>query len=219
MWSLALIRKEFWQLLPLQIVGLGLMMLYVFSLCGFQPLNLSVAYPTDIPFFNYTTANTIPILGGCLAILLGFWQTLSESYRGTWLFLWHRPVSRMHVTMVKLLTGLGILWGILVLPMLVYAWWASIPGNVPAPMLWENTAMYWKSCFGLSMVYLSSFLCGLRQARWHGSRLLPLIVAVAAAFTLLSTEYLYTATLVLIIVIDCLFLAAIHYQLTHEDFS
>jgi len=219
MWSLALIRKEFWQLLPLEIIGFGLMLLNVFSLYGFDLMSLSVGPPSDIPFFNYTTDVSIPLVGGFLAATLGFWQALSESYRGTWLFLWHRPVSRTKITAVKLLTGLGILWGILVLPMLCYAWWASIPGNVPAPMLWENTAMYWKSCFGLSMIYLSGFLSGLRQARWYGSRLLPLVVSVSAAFQLLSTEILFNTSVVLIALIDCLFLAAIYYQLTHEDFS
>jgi hypothetical protein len=51
------------------------------------------------------------------------------------------------------------------------------------------TAFAWRLCFLMPLLYLGAFLSGLRPARWHGTRFVPL-----AACGLL-TAYLSTSTL------------------------
>ncbi|TWT62078.1 hypothetical protein [Rubinisphaera italica] len=220
MWPLTLAYKEFRQLLPIQIVGFAIVLLTILGMCG---INLLYFFNSnshaEIPFYNITTFQLLPVVGTLLAGTTGYWQTLSESMRGTWLFLWHRPVSRMRITLVKLVSGIGLIWLVMVLPMLVYALWAGSKGSIAAPFLWENTLMYWKSCFGLSMIYLSCYLSGLRQARWYGTRLLP-VLAVSGAFLLTTTtEYYAGLSLLLIFAVDAILIAAIFTQCHLEDFS
>ncbi|HBN75880.1 MAG TPA: hypothetical protein DD473_08690 [Planctomycetaceae bacterium] len=220
MWPITLAYKEFRQLLPIQIVGFILVLLTVFSMCGINILSISGrSQATEIPFYNDTTAQLLPMIGAIVAGLTGYWQTISESMRGTWLFLWHRPVSRVRITAVKLISGLGLIWLVMVLPMLIYALWAGSSGNIAAPFLWENTLMYWKSCFGLSMIYLSCYLSGLRRARWYGTRLLPVLMGVSAFLLTTTTDQFLLLSLLFIIVIDVVLIAAITTQCHLEDFS
>ncbi|WP_339742405.1 hypothetical protein [uncultured Rubinisphaera sp.] len=220
MWPITLAYKEFRQLLPIQIVGLILVLLTIFGMCGINILAISGnSSTTEIPFYNDTTAQFLPAIGAMLAGITGYWQTLSESMRGTWLFLWHRPIARSRMTLVKLSSGLGLIWCVTVFPMLFYALWAGSQGSIAAPFLWENTLMYWKSCFGLSMIYLSCYLSGLRRARWYGTRLLPVLMAISAFLLTTTTEYYAGLSLLLILAIDVILIAAIFTQCHLEDFS
>src|SRR5207302_1280151 len=108
-----------------------------------------------------------------------------ESGRGTFLFLLHRPMTRRAIFLTKLATGAGVLLLGASLPIVLYAWWAAVPGHHPSPFAWSMTGPAWRMAFLMPLLYLGAFLSGLRPARWFGSRLFPL-VAVATLLILLS---------------------------------
>jgi hypothetical protein len=118
------------------------------------------------------------------AIVLGFRQTVWESARGTFLFLLHRPLPRGRVMLTKLAAGLAVLLACASLPILLYGWWASVPGNHAGPFEWSMTAPAWRVALAYPLLYVGAFLSGLRPARWFGTRLLPLAGTVALLFAL-----------------------------------
>lgn len=110
-----------------------------------------------------------------LALALGFTQGLNDNRGGRWQFLLSLPITRNEVIFAKILSGVGIL----LLFSLIMVWtgiaYCALPGRIPYPLEWWIIldASKW---LPLSMVlYFSSLFCGLRRARWLGTRLLPLI--------------------------------------------
>ena len=90
-------------------------------------------YYARVPFVDDSLDAWIAILGGTLALALGFWQSLGETFRKTWSFLWHRPMQRQHVTYVKLSVGAAVFAGAMCPPLLILSVWASIPGTGMCP--------------------------------------------------------------------------------------
>lgn len=128
---------------------------------------------SGVPFNNFATVLTF--YGGALAIGLGLKQSAWENNGNQYYFLLHRPLSRRWTFLVKLLVGLAAMEFLLVGSILVYALWADIPGNVPAPFDWRMTGASWIVCCTMPTFYLGAFLSGLRPGRWFGTRLMPLI--------------------------------------------
>jgi hypothetical protein len=133
---------------------------------------------TEVPFVggSFTTFHTF--LSVLFALALGFRQSAWESAQGTYLFLLHRPVWRNAVFLTKLATGLSLFLACASLPLLLYGWWASVPGHHASPFEWSMTADAWKREFTTCLLYFGAFLSGLRPARWFGTRLLPLIASI-----------------------------------------
>jgi len=83
----------------------------------------------------------------------------------------------------KLVTGIGLLLVCTLLPILLYATWAAMPGTHPGPFEWMMTGPALRAWLLMPLVYLGAFASGIRPARWFGSRLLPLAsVALPAIF-------------------------------------
>ena len=229
MWPLQIAYKEFRQLLPIVIVGLLLVVNMVFELVGIGLLGMSQYRPSNVPFYNHATNVELPLLGCLIAGLTGFWQTIAESVRDTWLFLLHRPVSRRKIMLAKLASGMLLVWLITGLPMLVYLLWAVTPGNVAAPFMWESTIPFTTNWLALSIVYLGCFLAGLRKARWYGTRLLPVVTTAATALLLIFSDQLSNLSmtgevvppvvlLLAILVVDLFLIATILIQCDGEDY-
>ena len=103
---------------------------------------------------------------------------------GTYLLLFHRPCSRGTLIGTKLFLGTAVLLVGGAVPILVYGWWASTPGTHASPFEWAMTDLVWKLCLSMTVVYLGSFLSGIRPGRWKGTRLLPFAAAcIFAAFS------------------------------------
>ena len=145
-------------------------------LLPWQSRNL-YSYPfvrDSLPFYLW-------LLGGGLAIALGFRQTAWELSHGTYFYLLHRPVSRRTVFGLKLLVGAVLVVLMNGLLVALYAWWAATPGHFEAPFFWSMTVPAWQQWLSLLPVYFGAFLAGIRPGRWFGSRLLPLVAAILAA--------------------------------------
>lgn len=175
---------------------------------------------SEIPFVGDDFIIPATAVAALLAVALGFHQTLGEALRGTHLLLFHLPVSRRRMVWAKLGVGLAVYAVCTVLPVLVYAVWAATPGTHASPFAWSMTWPMWQKLFTVTMLYLGAFLCGLRPARWLGSRLLPLVVAVLPTFILLEAPIpWWWLPLLITAVVDGIFLACIQHVVRGRDFS
>jgi len=73
---------------------------------------------------------------------------------------------------------------VMAVPILLHAWRAATPGNYASPFYWSMTAYMWHLWLSLVVLYLGSFLSGIRPGRWFGTRLLPLVSASFIVFLL-----------------------------------
>jgi hypothetical protein len=127
-----------------------------------------------IPFVSDGFFTPFVLLASGLAIALGLRQSVGDFLGEAYLFLLHRPVARRQVFAAKMLVGLALYAVCAVLPVLLYAWWASLPGTHASPFEWSMTGDAWLACLSISVIYLGAFLSGIRPGAWFGTRLMPL---------------------------------------------
>ncbi len=139
----------------------------------FMPLSYHSS--EKVPFVETSFVSWQIFFGGALAIGLGLKQTAWENSGDRYYYLLHRPISRQTVFLTKIAIGLVVLMLFTVGPLLIYANWAATPGNHATPFFWVMTANAWRTCWALPSIYLGALLCGLRPARWFGTRLFPLL--------------------------------------------
>ncbi len=131
--------------------------------------------PHSVPFVETGFVGFLIFIGSALAIGLGLKQTAWENSGDKYYYLLHRPITRQAVFLTKIAIGLAVLLLFTVGPLLIYANWAATPGNHATPFFWGMTANAWRTCWALPSIYLAALLCGLRPARWFGTRLFPLL--------------------------------------------
>jgi hypothetical protein len=175
--------------------------------------------PRPIPFVHQGLQEMLNIISCSGAIALGFWQVLGESFRGTWHFLLHRPAPRHCLIATKLAVGCGLLLAAVGLPVLVLAIWAAIPGTHASPFYWSMTHLAWRLCAASTAIYLAAFLCGLREARWYGTRLLPLAAAGIVMAWINATVWWPLSGWLIILGCDALYLTAIVSTAKEREFS
>jgi ABC-type transport system involved in multi-copper enzyme maturation permease subunit len=196
---LAIVRKELRETGAFAVLSLGLYLIFVIKLTGklsplFTPLvgwapGMNVEQ-IDVAFVYDEFLRIYLFIGCALAITLGFRQSAWEPSQGTAQYLLHLPLARQTIFVTKLVTGIGLLLMCTLVPILIYATWAAMPGTHPGPFEWTMTGPAFRGWLLLPLVYLGAFASGIRPARWFGSRLLPL-VAVAPPAVLAYTVPLW----------------------------
>ena len=157
-----------------------------------------------------------------VAIALGLRQTLGESIAGTYPFLFHRPASRRWLIGMKLLVGMSAYLVGGPLAILGYGVWAATPGTHASPFEWSMTVPYWLVWFGMTLLYLGAFLTGLRPGRWYGSRLLPLVAAGPAVFSVVTSAVVgghVLLPLLIVLVAGTWLIATIFFVARVRDYS
>jgi len=180
---------------------------------------LNPAYRHKIPFLHGDLQQFVMMGGGMLAIGLGLWQTLGELFRGTWKFLLHRPLPRQTVILTKVATGMAVLLVATGLPILIYAGWAATPGTHASPFEWWMTSQTWLLWAACMPLYLSAFLCGLREARWYGSRFFPVVPFLFLAIAPFELSWWPSAIWGLIIASDLLLFGALLFAAREREFA
>jgi hypothetical protein len=170
-----------------------------------------------LPFVRDGLSSYLWLLGGGLAIALGFRQTAWELSHGTYFFLLHRPISRRAVFGVKLLVGLALLMLVSGLLVALLAWWASTPGHFDAPFFLSMTIPAWQQWIALPPIYLGAFLAGIRPGRWFGSRLVPLVAGMLVAAAAANMPWFWTSA-AFSLVGSGLFVVAIFYYVQSRDY-
>lgn len=117
-----------------------------------------------------------------VGLACGLWQALFEMRPGPWAFLRHRPVTASRIFIAKLLAALLIYIAIVGVPILGVILWASGRGHLPGPWLWEMAVPSLVDLFAGSVYVPAGLLIASRQARWFGSKLLPVALALCASF-------------------------------------
>ena len=138
-----------------------------------------------IPFIPYYYRDNrevnFVIIGVLAAVVLGFHQTMWESWRQTALFLLHRPMSRPRIFAAKMVAGSSLVLVIMGIPLLVYCLWAAAPGTHASPFYWGMSEPWWRGVIVAVACYFGALLTGLRPANWIGSKAWPLAAAIVMA--------------------------------------
>jgi hypothetical protein len=220
MWkALALkeLRETFW------IAGIAAIVLayYLIYHTGYDILSMQ-ASPIGgmVPFHNdwFLNGGRFAMVAVILALAIGFRQSAWESVRGTYLFLVYRPISREQLFAVKLGVGLGLHLAVTGAAILFYAFWAALPGTHASPFFWSMTDNEWMLWISTSALYFGAFLCGIREARWYGTRLFPLAAVAVVAIMANELPLPWLARLALILVVDVLYVAVIFHVVRNRDY-
>ncbi len=207
---LAIVRKELRESWLFAALALGLYGVYLCKLTGKSTTllghlvgwlpGMNVETP-EVPFVEGNFTTILFFIGAALAIALGFRQSAWEPSQGTALYLLHLPLTRRSLFLTKLFTGISLLLVSTLLPILIYATWAELPGTHPGPFEWSMTVPAFQVWLLLPLFYLGAFASGIRPARWYGSRLLPLLsVGLAGAvLAMLSPWWLIAAPMLLLV--------------------
>ncbi len=176
-----------------------------------------------LPFIQDRFTSDLAYASAALAIALGLWQSAGETKRGTFAFLLHRPVTRRQIIGVKLSVGVMLYLLCTAIPLLAYCLWAATPGTHAGPFEWSMSWPAWTRWWATTLVYAGAFLTGIRPARWYGTRLLPLIAALAgfAMSTGIALEYPQTTLwfCLAILAADIWLISAILFVSHTRDFS
>lgn len=138
-----------------------------------------------------------PIAG----LLMGAVQTIFETKPDNWGFAVHRPVRRWGVFVGKCAAGLLLLYTALIVPCLVAAIWAARPGNLPIPFQARMVCPTLADALNAGCYYFAGIVLTLRRARWFGTRLLPLGLALlSSAATVMFIGPFWVAVLFILLV-------------------
>jgi hypothetical protein len=214
----ALTRKELFELAPVAALAL-LAQFYLMTVGAGLPIGPRLVAGNRIPFLNDSLVTWLMLAGGSAGILIGFWQTVGESVRGTWQYLLHRAATRGSILGTKLLTGASVTLLVTGVPLMVYAAWAATPGTHASPFQWRFTLDAWTQVLQVPIAYLAAFLSGLRPARWFGSRLLPLACGLGLLFILQAFDQWGWLMVAPTLAIEAVLLSVIFHEGANRDFS
>jgi hypothetical protein len=218
----ALALKELREVSGITAIALAAYLALVINLMGAKVFDWVPGMPagtTGVPFADGNFTGFFVLISVVFAVALGFRQSAWESGKGTFLFLLHRPSSRDAIFLTKLAAGAGVLFVCLSLPIMLYGWWAAVPGHHPSPFEWSMTESAWRLALQMPLLYLGAFLSGLRPARWLGSRLLPLVAAAVAVVVLNVLPWWWPLGLPLVVVLNAVAVANVCFVARVRDYS
>jgi ABC-type transport system involved in multi-copper enzyme maturation permease subunit len=223
----AIVTKELRETRVFAALALGLYFVYLSKLTGrwsrlltqligWAP-GMKVEAP-DVPFVEDNFLTMYFFIGVALAIALGFRQSAWEPSQGTALYLLHLPLTRHTIFLTKLLTGIGLQLVCTLLPILIYATWAAMPGTHPGPFAWSMTGPALHIWLLMPLVYLGAFASGIRPARWFGARLLPLVSVAIPAFLLDFVPYWWLIAFPMLLLVAAVLVSDILLEGETRDF-
>ena len=133
---------------------------------------------------------------GCPAVglALGLLAVLPDARRGRWQFVVHRPLSRGRIFAAKATAAVALYGLATVVPLLATYAWCAAPGHVPGPVTADLLAPRLADAVSGLVWVAAGVLVATRQARWFGSRLIPLgaaflVTLLADLLTMTFAEY------------------------------
>jgi hypothetical protein len=214
--------KELREVAGITAIALAAYLALVINLMGAKVFDWVPGMPSGtngIPFVDGEFTTVFVAIAILFAVALGFRQSAWESNKGTFLFLLHRPATRNRIFLIKLAAGGVVFLACTCLPILLYGWWANIPGHYPGPFEWSMTAPAWQLALEMSLLYLGAFLSGLRPTRWLGTRLLPLGATSLAVFSIETFSWPWLVQLIVLMVFYAALIANICFVARTRDFS
>ena len=169
---------------------------------------VALAYTRPGPYFgrqNVTfiadLVQMVTIIGAPLvALMIGLVQSLPDSRADRWAMLVHRPVQRSTIFAAKLVAGVPLYLLAVGVPFLVAGWWASRPGSLGSPFVAPMMLPGLADILAGLVYYLAVYLVAMRHdARWIGSRTLPVFAAVLVSIGVVAVPSFAAACLCVVV--------------------
>jgi hypothetical protein len=123
----------------------------------------------------------VSLVAGLSGAMLGFIQVFSETRGDKRSLLLHRPLSPSRIFLGKVIAGVGLYLLALLVPFACAVGLAATPGHVAAPFEWRMTLPWLADILTGLVYYFAGMLTAQREARWYGSRCLPLAAGLFAS--------------------------------------
>src|ERR1051326_6315293 len=114
------------------------------------------------------------LVAGLSGALLGFLQIVPEAHGDKRSLLLHRPLNVSQIFAGKLVAGVSLYLQGQLVPLACVVALAATPGHVAAPFEWPMTLPWLADILTGLVYYFAGMIVAQREARWYGSRCLPL---------------------------------------------
>ncbi len=202
----AIVRKELHERLKVTFVCLVIVVAGQFISLGFQHMMSLAGVEIGGSLFPFTFFTLTSALSG---LLIGRAQIVHENRGDRWGFLALRPVRRSTLFFGKALAGALLYCVATGVPLAFVTAWMAAPGHRPLP--WDpSMALPGVADMLCGLVYyFAAMLVGMREARWYGSRFLPLGAAIACSGVVLYVSHFWQALAVVAIGVAVVGMAAV----------
>ena len=193
----SLFWKELRQSLQWAIAVLALMSLAAiyFAWETSHEFNFTFGYAPPFERFLQLSVVGCPLAG----LFLGVMHVVTERRRDLWAFLVHRPISRTTIMLAKMSAGLVLYFLAVGIPVAAANLWLAIPGNVPSPFYWPMVLPGLADVLTGAVYYLAGLLISMREAKWYGSRVLAVGVAIICSVIVVSAWHFWIAGIAIIV--------------------
>lgn len=175
----ALLIKEFWDVRGMVAMAALAYAILLANMMGMPFFEWVPHIPkSTLPFPGYAVG-LLAFYGAFFAAAFGLLQGWTDHQGQRWLFVLPQPIRRSHLILAKLAIGLGIWLLMTLLALALSVLIAVAPSIIPAPFEWWMLQENSEFLLLAPTCYLGGFLSGLRPASWFGTRLFPLIGAIA----------------------------------------
>ncbi|GEM_PF-6516044 len=123
------------------------------------------------------------------ALGLGVLHIARDTGQGAWAFLMHRPATPGQILLGKLASALTIYFAVTAPPLLAAIFWAATPGHLPGPWEWGMALPSLVDLLGATLYIVTGMLIVLRNARWFGTRLFPLLVPLCCTIAMWDSRF------------------------------
>jgi hypothetical protein len=123
----------------------------------------------------------VSLVAGLSGALLGYLQVAAEAAGDKRSLLLHRPLSPTGIFLGKVFAGVSLYLAALLVPSVCAVVLAATPGHVAAPFEGRMTLPWLADILTGLVYYFAGMLVAQREARWYGSRCLPLAAGLCAS--------------------------------------
>jgi hypothetical protein len=135
----------------------------------------------------------VSLVAGLSGALLGFLQVFFEATGDKRSLLLHRPLGPSHIFLGKVLAGVSLYLLALLVPTACAVVLAATPGHVAAPFEWPMVLPWLADVLTGLVYYFAGMLVAQREARWFGSRCLPLVAGLFASLLVWNVSEFWQA--------------------------
>ncbi|MFT5327052.1 MAG: hypothetical protein ACI8P0_004938 [Planctomycetaceae bacterium] len=180
-------------------------------------------YVSNANLLSVAIAGRVVIGSSLFALALGLLQSLFDLRTDSRAFLLHRPISARDIFWGKVSAGFVahlLAWGV---PLLIAAIYLESIGPERLPVTWSDVVLPAIYCLVSFLFHPAGMWIACREARWVGTKCLPLAVPVVACFAVMVFSEVGSAVMLsffagLIIVLSWMIVAAARHAFTRQTF-
>jgi hypothetical protein len=150
---------------------------------------------SEEPMPDVTDAYFYCLIAVVFGAALGFVQVFFEASGDKRSILLHRPLRPSAIFLAKATAGVGLYLIALGIPFVALEIWYATPGKMPAPYNWRTSLPWLADILSGLVYYFAAMLVAQREARWYGSRCLPLAAAFFCSYIVWAVPEFWQALL------------------------